>query len=698
MFPLPPNSLRLNSANESRSPSFFASDGAMASAIARHDWSRTPLGPVEAWPDPLKTTVALMLESRFPQAVVWGPELVTLYNDAFMPILVDKPAPLGRPFSEIWNEAWDKIGPIADAAFAGRATYIEDFPLVVERGGKPEQAYFTFCYSPIRDGNGRIVGMLDTVTETTSTVLANRRLAFLDGLGRTVADERNADIVMATTTRLLAEHLGLSNCAYADMDADQDGFTIRGNWAAEGSPSIVGHYSLVDFGKLAVRKLLAGEPLVVNDNAAELAPHEAATFQDIGIAATICMPLIRGGQLTALMAIHDRLPHTWSDYELILLRDVTERSWAYVERVRADAELRQTADMLAELNATLEARVVERTRQLEETEAALRQSQKMEAIGHLTGGIAHDFNNLLVAVMGSFDLIRRRAGDVDRVLRHAEAGLHAAERGAKLTAQLLAFSRSQKIELKPLFLSALVEGMTDLLQRTLGPMIRLRLDLQDPDVGVLSDRTQLEMAMLNLAINARDAMLGGGDLTISISVVQIQKDALLKAGNYAVVSVTDTGEGMPAEVVARAFDPFFTTKDVGKGTGLGLSQVYGIAHQADGTVRIESQPGAGTTVRIYLPVAHVEPESCHTRSQVNRRTTGATILVVDDDADVRGMLAAALDALGYSVIEAATGAAGLEALSADQPDLLVVDYAKHEPASRDWGFRCVIPGAWATER
>ncbi|WP_338665554.1 ATP-binding protein [Pararoseomonas sp. SCSIO 73927] len=676
--------------------SFLAGGGAMAEAIARHDWSRTPLGPIEAWPEALRTSVALMLGTRFPQAVVWGSDLVTLYNDAFVPILGNKPAPLGRSFREIWSEAWGEIGPIAEAAYAGRATYIEDFPLLVERGSRPERAYFTFCYSPIRDGAGRILGMLDTVTENTAKVLANRRLGFLDVLGRTIAGEREADAVMAATTRLVAAHLGLSNCAYADMDPDEDGFTIRGDWAAEGSPSIVGHYSLADFGELAVRRLSAGEPLIVNDNLAELAPHEAATFQAIGIAATICMPLIRQGRLTALMAIHDRVPRRWTEDELALLRDVTERSWAYIERVRAEAGLRRAALALEELNVTLEARVAERTRQLQEAEAALRQSQKMEAIGQLTGGIAHDFNNLLGAVVGSFDLIRRRPGETDRVLRYAEAGLQAAERGTKLTGQLLAFSRAQKIELRPLALSGLVEGMTELLRRTLGPMIRLRLDLGCGGVGVLSDATQLEMAVLNLAINARDAMPEGGELVIATSVAPVPADTLLRPGNYAVLSVTDTGEGMAPEVLARAFDPFFTTKGVGKGTGLGLSQVYGIAHQAGGTVRIESRPGAGTTVRLFLPVAELGPGPDPAPPEAEPRPGEATILLVDDDPDLRGVLTAALGALGYTVLAAADGAAGLAALEAGCPDLMILDYAMPgltgaEVARLAWARRPGLP-------
>jgi CheY-like chemotaxis protein len=297
-------------------------------------------------------------------------------------------------------------------------------------------------------------------------------------------------------------------------------------------------------------------------------------------------------------------------------------------------------------------------------------------VGQLTGGIAHDFNNLLGALVASLDLIRRKPGDADRVKRFAEAGLEAAERGAKLTGQLLAFSRAQRIELKPVVVADLVQGMGDLLARTLGPMVRLDFRI-DGDGAILSDATQLEMAVLNLAINARDAMPEGGDLTIGTRRHQAMGDGELPAGEYVELSVADTGTGMPPEVAARAFDPFFTTKGVGRGTGLGLSQVYGIARQAGGTVRIESRPGAGTTVRLYLPRTSATSPSASVAeaSSAVEEGASATILVVDDDPDVRRMLVASLDALGYRVLEAADGPSGLAVLDGSEPDLMMVDFA-----------------------
>jgi PAS domain S-box-containing protein len=310
-------------------------------------------------------------------------------------------------------------------------------------------------------------------------------------------------------------------------------------------------------------------------------------------------------------------------------------------------------------------------------EDALRQTQKMEAVGQLTGGIAHDFNNLLNAVMGAFDLIRRKPDNLERVKKYAQAGLEAAERGAKLTGQLLAFSRAQRIEMKPVHVADVVEGMRDLLASTLGPMVRLRFDLADTDTPALSDTTQLEMAVLNMAINGRDAMPDGGELTIASRPYSSSGDGELQAGEYTELSVTDTGTGMAPEVAARAFDPFFTTKGVGKGTGLGLSQVYGIARQTGGSVRIESKPGSGTTIRVYLPATDLTPATVEPSeaSTLSHEQPGAAILVVDDDPDVRQLLAASLDALGYHVREAHDGPSGLASLGEHRPDLMVLDFA-----------------------
>ncbi|MDB5445425.1 MAG: sensor histidine kinase [Phenylobacterium sp.] len=344
---------------------------------------------------------------------------------------------------------------------------------------------------------------------------------------------------------------------------------------------------------------------------------------------------------------------------------------------RATVQLQRRAAELVSANDRLTVEMHERAR----AEEALRQSQKMEALGQLTGGIAHDFNNLLQVVHGAFELIRRKPQDA-KVPRWVENGLHAAERGASLTRQLLAFSRSQRLELKPFIVAELIRGMGDLLARTLGPDIDLAFELDEERAPVLSDRTQLELAVLNLAINARDAMAPGGRLTVSTRLREIGgADPELAPGQYVELRVSDTGPGMSPQVLDRAFDPFFTTKGVGKGTGLGLSQVYGVARQAGGVARIESRPGEGTTVSLFLrrseatEAAEAAPAEPAPGVAILAPRPDLTVLVVDDEPQVRGLACDTLNMLGYRAEPAETGAAALDLVERAAPDVVIMDYA-----------------------
>jgi DNA-binding response OmpR family regulator len=352
-----------------------------------------------------------------------------------------------------------------------------------------------------------------------------------------------------------------------------------------------------------------------------------------------------------------------------------------IAAVRALLRIRTTEDKLRAFNDVLEQRIAERTGQLADTntklkaeiaqrqkaELALVQSQKMEAVGQLTGGIAHDFNNLLTAIIGNLDLIRARATE-RRIIRLAENAFNAAERGAKLTAQLLAFSRTQQLAARPTDVNALISGMGELLNQSLGVSIVLETALCEPLPAAMVDPNQIELAILNLAINSRDAMPDGGKLTIATAPV--------KESRLIRIDVTDTGSGMPPNVLLRAFDPFFTTKPPGKGTGLGLSQVYGVAKQLGGDVQIVSDVGRGTTVSILLPMASagatIEPQM-ETRQFAARNAE--KILVIDDDKDVREVVTSFLSEVGYQVRAAETGAEGLKILPDFGPNLLIVDFA-----------------------
>jgi PAS domain S-box-containing protein len=355
-----------------------------------------------------------------------------------------------------------------------------------------------------------------------------------------------------------------------------------------------------------------------------------------------------------------------------------------------DARVAEAA--LRVMNETLEKRVCERTMDLSlaldrlqaevgerlRAEEALRQAQKMEAVGQLTGGIAHDFNNLLTPILGGLEVIAGKVED-PRLKRLAETALESTRRGAKLTGQLLAFSRIQRIQMAPVAVNEVIARMHSLLRHAIGGTIAIETRL-DPGTGHgCSDANQLENAILNLAINGRDAMPDGGTLTISTARIRIDQAPELEPGDYVRVTVSDTGHGMAPEVAARAVEPFFSTKPLGKGTGLGLAQVYGIAQQSGGTVRIESREGQGTNVHILLPVA--DPPADPLIAAAWREPTpepvqsGATILVIDDDDDVRAFLAGALEGLGHQVVTASSGEEGLARLREAAPDLALIDYA-----------------------
>ncbi len=619
------------------------------------------------------------------------------------------------------------------------------------------------------------------------------RLRFLDLLGKQTANLADADEILSTTTRMLGTYLGVSNCAYADMEPDEDHFTIRGDWSAPGSVSIRGYYSLAAFGQLAVANLRAGQPLVVNDNLKELAPEEAATFQSIGIGSTICMPLVKEGRLTALMAIHRRGPHQWTERERALLSEVTERSWAHIERVRSeaaarenDAQFRTLAQVLPShvwtagadgmldwfndqvyaytgarpgafnghswgnmlhpedvaaaalswqeslatgrpfqnesrmrrrdgewrwhlaravplldefgkivrwvgtnvdvhdqknAEALLETRLAERTAALAETNERLQQSQKMEAIGNLTGGVAHDFNNLLSAVLGSLELLRKRIGDDPAMVKLVDNAVEGANRGASLTRRMLAFARRQNLQVERIDVAALVAGMRELLERSLGPMITIEVDLPADLPLIHTDANQLESALLNLAVNARDAMHDEGRITISgrRESLAVPRDGLAP-GNYLRLSITDTGEGMDEITLQRATEPFYTTKGVGKGTGLGLSMVHGLATQSGGTLVLKSRKGEGTTAEIWLPALdgqlEAAPIPANTLAEPSAEARPLRILAVDDDALVLMNTTAMLEDLGHTVREAYSGREALDQLLADpEVDLVITDHA-----------------------
>lgn len=574
-----------------------------------YDWTTSPLGPPDAWPQPLKTLVGVLLAAEQPMFIGWGPDHILLYNDGYAPMLADRhPSALGRPFFDVWSEVRNELTPLFDAVNRGEPVHMADLVLELDRPGQNKEAHFAFSYTPVRSVEGEVVGLFCACTETTATVAAERQ----SSAARNRLFEMTRDLFGVATF---------------------DGYlkTINPAWA-----------TILDRSE---------EELKERPFADIIHPDDLATTA--GVVAT----LMRGEpvhqfHVRLMKADGSPIAFAWS-----AVPDTDPSSGIFYTVGRDITEEQSREDML-------------------------RQSQKMEAVGQLTGGLAHDFNNLLTGMMGNLELIQRRvdqgrSDDLDRLIG---AALGAGQRAASLTQRLLAFSRRQTLDPKPTDVPALMRGMEELLRRTVGPAIVIEVATAPGLWPAMIDGTQLESALLNLCINARDAMPDGGSITIDAVNKRLdQRSATrqdLNPGEYLQICVTDTGTGMSPQVIARATEPFFTTKPIGQGTGLGLSMVYGFARQSGGQLRIQSEEGAGSSICIFLPRyygAASQEDADGVRSQ-QTRASGETVLVVDDEVTIRFLIDEVLEEQGYSVICAAEGQAALKVLqSSARIDLLVTD-------------------------
>jgi PAS domain S-box-containing protein len=758
--------------NRPTSADFLAGGGEMGALTRAYDWSASPLGLPETWPQSLRTAVRILLNTNHPMFIWWGEGLIQFYNDAYRQTMGPErhPSALGQGGRECWAEIWDIIGPqIEQVMSGGGATWHENQLIPVTRHGRLEQVYWTYGFSPIDEDDG-IGGVLVVCRDVTKDVLASvalrereAELARVQQIGRIGGLE--VDLRTGFRNRRSPEYLlihGLPPDAANESHED---------WVRRIHPEDR------EATEEKFRDAVAGK---VRDYTAQyriIRPSDGET-RWISVKSTI----ERDEQGRAVRLVGE---HT----------DVTEQVVADLALRQSEERFRKLADQLAELNATLAQRVEEKTRErdriwnvsqdllvvadrngvwqtvnpawtktlgwseaellnrtsewlehpgdggltrtevnnliqgnltvrfegrfrhkdgsyrwlswtgvpdqdhiyavardvtaekaaaerLKATEEALLQSQKMEAVGQLTGGIAHDFNNLLTGIVGSLDLLQTRLnkGRTDNVARYISAAMTSANRAAALTHRLLAFARRQPLIPKSVDANQLVVSLEDLLRRTIGETIDLEIVASDDLWCTLCDPNQLESALLNLAINARDAMQDGGKLTIATAnarfdSVTADTPALLP-GDYICIGVTDTGVGMSAEVAARAFDPFFTTKPIGQGTGLGLSMIYGFARQSNGHATIDSKIGQGTSIKLYLPRHHGDIAAPHASAAkaAEHAATGETVLVVEDEPVVRGVILEMLHEEGYRTLEAVDGPSGLRILRAyERVDLLITD-------------------------
>lgn len=856
---------------------FMPAHSGMAQRIAAFDWSSTPLGPIDGWPQSLRTTLGVMLDSRFGMCLCWGPALTLFYNDAYAPMLGGKEQrALGQPLQDIWSDVWDDIRPLVEQVLEGTPTLSEDMPLTMLRNGYPEETFWTFSYSPVRDEEDRIQGLLNITTDVTRKVQNERRLtADVAQLGR-MFEQAPGFMAMLTGPDHVFQYV---NPAYQQLIGDRQ---VVGRRLADALPDAVqqGYLALLDEVFRSGQAFAADNMRFVVQASSGGATAERFldfVYQPISDEHGVVGILVQGVDVTARrlsdLALHAREAELqtlnsdlerqvverardrsltwqvtpdllavvdpdgviesinpaweqllgWSTEELVghrwmarvssddhavtravleslragkpvlrfenrwhtrsgglrtlswvatpeggrfycSARDVTDINAAADALARSQAQLRTlfetsyqlqgmctpdgivtdanrpvlqavgagfedmigvalwdtpwftgTPEMPARIRAMFERAVAGETPRDEiqlqlpaglrchdlslrpiyddgrviavvpeaidttdrrNAEEALRQSQKLEAIGQLTGGVAHDFNNLLTPIVTALDLASDPHARPDRRARMLSVARQSADRAATLVQRLLSFARRQPLQTADVDVASLVAGMAELVESSSSPRIRLVLDIADDLLPAVADPNQLEMAILNLSVNACDAMPEGGTLTIGARNARALDEVRQTPVHYVVVSVADTGVGMDEQTRQRAIEPFFSTKGIGKGTGLGLSMAHGLASQLGGRLTIDSAPGAGTTIHLWLPVGTSHGAVPDNEGKTVDTTDSRGIaLVVDDEDSVRMCTADALEDMGYRIVEAGSAEEALRALDDGlAPAILVTDH------------------------
>lgn len=621
--------------------------GEMAERIRAFDWSHTELGPLHSWPASLCSAVQLMLASPLPMVMLWGRAGYMVYNDAYSQFAGGRhPYLLGAPVELGWPEVAEFNRNVVDTCLAGGTLSYRNKLLVLLRDRVPEDVWLDLYYSPVANDDGAPAGVMAMVVETTELVISERlrqeaenayradnervRLALNAGalLGSFVWDIKN--------NRLSADERFTRTFSYPP---DRD----LSNLSQAVADSRIHPDDLAWVRERVAHSVHTGEPY----NAEYRVLRSDGSYLWV-LASGACEFDEDGAPL--------RFPG--------VLIDIHER--------------KNAEESLLKFTRNLEQRVAEEVEARLAAEEQLRQSQKLESIGGLTGGVAHDFNNLLQVIAGNLHLLARHEPDNANVQRRVGASLAAVERGAKLSSQLLAFARRQPLSPAVCNPQQIFEGVGELLQRALGETIQIDVQLPPAPWHVYVDRNQLENAILNLAINARDAMQGEG--VIGLSAANVQLDSAFCAGkgispgDFVRVAVSDSGAGIPPDILEQVFEPFFTTKADGQGTGLGLSMVFGFVKQSGGHVEIDSRIDEGTRVQLYFPrsLRPILDES----PNLQRQQSGGneTILVVEDNDAVRASAVELLREEGYRVITAGNGDVAMQTLlEGTEVDLIFTD-------------------------
>jgi signal transduction histidine kinase/ActR/RegA family two-component response regulator len=641
---------------------FAAGGDEMGAALRALDWSGHPLGALDSWPQSLRTAAGIVLNASHPMCLAWGPELRMLFNDGYRDILGAKAADparvLGQPFREVWADLWGQVGPALERTMQGRPFRFEDQAFTVDRNGYPEQIFASVSASPVRDERGAIAGLLVLCIETTGkvrsqqerdTALAERRqvearLRLLDAIGEATRVAAEPEAIMAHSTRLLGEYLDVTRVAYADVEPDNDRFTIRHDWTVGGAISTAGVYSLDLFGSRATSNLRIGRTLLINDVDRELAPGDGfEMFNRIGIKAIICCPLVKQGRLLAMMAVHQQQPRAWSADEVALVEAVVERCWAHIERVRSTEALREADRRKSEFLATL----------------------------------AHELRNPLAPIRNGLELLRLGAGKPDvtdrvRAMMERQVG-----HMVHLINDLLDIARISSgkvvLQVKPTDLQAVVASAVE----TSLPLIEaaghaLVLDLPPQPVPLEVDAVRLSQVLSNLLSNAAKYTPPRGRITVSATAGE----------GMAAIQVADTGIGIPAESLGTVFEMFtqapHSMGSAKGGLGIGLSLVRHLVALHGGSVSAASLGlGLGSSFTVRLPLAAPDTagaaDAAPDRVEERAARQALRVLVADDNADAAESLSALLQLKGHEVRVAHDGEQAVRLAADFRPDLAFLD-------------------------
>ena len=642
----------------------------MGALINAQDWRGTALGPPANWPGSLKSMLATLLSNPQPMIMGWGPGFLSFFNDSYRQILGSRFSGLsGVPAAEQWTDSWAEIEAIAMKALGGEGAYYEDMPLTLTRKGYREHTWWRLSFLPFRDETGHVAGVYCLLAETTEKRLAEQRQAqaqkqqaFQVDISDALRDAVEPEPMMTLTAQKLGEYLNAACVGYAEVDETGEWRAVVPMWTNGRFPRLAGSHLLGAYGTVLVTELRSGRTVAVNDTAVDPRTAVAASEASGKLVrgnAFMASPLIVNGRLAMVLFVADCRPRVWLDSEKALVEEVATRTWISQRRLLAEKNLRLT-------NAMLE----QRTTELLRSETALRQSQKLEALGQLTGGVAHDFNNLLAVINSSVELLRSHRLPAEHCdyylgLIHDTVG-----RAVKLTGQLLAFARQQPLIPEVFDVDRQVQSVIELIKPLVGARMEVvhRFCAQE-GCFALADVSQFDTALLNLAVNARDAMNANGQL-----VIVVQKVDRIPAGpgrgprqgEFVAVSASDTGCGIASEKLEAIFEPFYTTKEAGRGTGLGLSQVFGFAKQSGGEVNVSSEPGKGSVFTLYLPRAEraAEPQPA-AAPEPAISCQGVGVLLVEDNEALGQITCEILEVLDYRPVWAPSAAAALKLLADD---------------------------------